>query len=282
MSYWRCRGRAQVDIGRGSDRIVTEDGAGAQPLWTPPAGALAYRRGTVAPARRLLRAATCPLLAAAAARLGFGTLPEQRHRLPARSASSTSRRRSRRCTCRAARAVVLFGKRRRLVMALARAAAGAATRAVSTCGPGVFMGQVIDPPVADENDPLSVVPELDMYDPDSKLASLAGASLRARLPFALPRGAARAHRTHRRDRTRGAGIGGDGAPRGAPPREGLRRLAPRAPPSSPHAVHDDLPHARRSSLSGLDDRARRSSTRLPVRLPRPVRRQLRPRRLGRG
>ena len=58
------------------------------------------------------------------------------------------------------------------------------------------------------------------------------------------------------------------------------RVARAAPARRVHQVHDDLPHARRPGLPRPVDRSRRAADGLAVRLPRPVRRQLRPRRAG--
>ena len=155
-------------------RLVTPDGALVRGiLWTPPAGT-PWKTAVVlvAPARRLLGA----LRVSAARRRGLRRarlrhpLPQQRHRLPARgAASSTCKAAVDEMRRRGAEAVVLLGNSGGgSLMALAQreAACGDGFIAIAAHpGEGVFMMQVIDPSVADESDPFSVVPELDMYDP---------------------------------------------------------------------------------------------------------------------
>ena len=117
------------------------------------------------------------------------------------------------------------------LMALAHAEHGCGDGWVGVAahpGEGVFMLQAIDPSVADERDPFSVVPELDMYDPDNGWRPWPEpCAYDPDWLDALPRRAARARGAHRRARAREQL---DDAARGARRRcatveRGSRRLA---------------------------------------------------------
>ena len=176
LRYWPLpEDEPKGAIGREPIRLVTPDGALVRGiLWTPPAGVrwktavvLSHPRGDFSVHY------ACPLLAAA----GYGVLG-----FATRYLNNDTDCLHESCVVDVAAAVAEMRRRRAQAVVLLGNSGGGSLMALAQkethCGDGwigvaahpgegVFMSQVIDPSVADENDPHSVVCEWDMYDPEN-------------------------------------------------------------------------------------------------------------------
>ncbi len=165
-----------INIPRESVRVVTPDLALVRGLlWRAPAGVKEKKTAVILthPRGDFSVHYACPLLAAAGyATLGFATrylnndtdCLHENCVIDVKAAADEMRRRG-------YKHVVLLGNSGGgSLMALAQKDTGCGDGWIGVAahpGEGVFMAHVIDPSVADENDPFSVVPELDMYNPDN-------------------------------------------------------------------------------------------------------------------
>jgi hypothetical protein len=177
LGYWPLpEDDPGVAVRTESVRIVTSELSLVRGLlWLPPAGTPLKKTAVILshPRGDFSVHYACPLLAAQGyATFGFGTRYQNNDTdclhesciVDVKAAAAEMRRRG-------FESVVLLGNSGGgSLMALAQKETGCGDGWIGMAahpGEGVFMGHVIDPSVADENDPHSVIPELDMYNPDN-------------------------------------------------------------------------------------------------------------------
>lgn len=177
LGYWPLpEDDSGKTIPRESVRVVARDGALVRGLiWSPPSGVPAKKTAVILshPRGDFSVHYACPLLAEAGyTTFGFATrylnndidCLHENCIVDVEAAAGEMRRRG-------FESVVLLGNSGGgSLMAMAQADTGCGDGWIGIAahpGEGVFMGHVIDPSVADENDPFSVVSELDMYNPDN-------------------------------------------------------------------------------------------------------------------